>query len=166
MASVSVVVEGPDKSDSFKQSLVLSLGPGILQFPLSRVGCVPTFQQAAGAAPGALSQLTLVQRRIHLLFSVVRTRGVANHRVCWSPAKKKRKATLSLVWPLQLSPKKLTNMYLLHDCKEQLPPSCFLQHPKMWIIAGGPSPRAGMLPILLFWVAWHMYLYFRVLPLQ
>lgn len=65
---VFVVFEGPAESDSFKQRLILFLGPGILQFALAGMGCVHTFEQIVGAAPSALSQLILLQRRIYLFF--------------------------------------------------------------------------------------------------
>lgn len=120
---LSVVFEGTAESDAFKQSLVLSLGPGILQFALSRMGCVHTFEQIVGVAPSSFSQLTLLQRRIYLFSSFVQTRGqrmwqlVSNHRVCWSLPKKYSKRNPSPAWPWQLPPKTHTNTRLPDDCK-------------------------------------------------
>ena len=75
IASVPVIFEGTVETGSFKQSLVRCLRPGSLQLAPSRMGCVPTLEQTVGAAPSALSQLTLLQRRIYLPFSFVQTRG-------------------------------------------------------------------------------------------
>lgn len=106
-ASVSVVFEGPAESDSCKQRLILSLGPGILQFALAGMGCVYTFKQIVGAAPSALSQLILLQRRIYLFFSFVQTRGqrtwqlLANH---WSRPNEKQRNPLPTV-ALAVAPK-------------------------------------------------------------
>lgn len=159
---VSAVLEGTAESDSFQHSLVLSLRPGILQFALSGTDCVHTFKQIVGVAPGSLSQLTLLQRRIYLFSSFVQTRRqrrwqlMGNHRVCWRLPEKEEQRTPSPAQPLRLPPRSSQIMYLPHDCKVQDTPQLTPAAPQKVdasdaVALGQPASRTCI---------------FRVLPLK
>lgn len=145
---------------------------GSMQCALSRMVYVHTLKQIVGAAPGALSQLTLLQR-VYLLFFFVQTRGqrtwrlVANHGVRWGQPKEESKG-IPAHHLCKSPPKKFTNVHLPDDCKEPWRHICPHSAPTMCMTAGrrGLSPRPGCCPMLLLWAACHMYLTVRVLSLR